>query len=123
MTVTDLFAPYPDYEDKPATALVDLAWNQRESLSRRASAVATLGRRAAADPAALAALESIANDHTMRETRMFHLTSLAWLAVAGLAHGGTPESTAAARRAMAGFTDPDREDLARFLRSGGLSLD
>jgi hypothetical protein len=123
MTVTDLFAPYPDYEDKPAAVLVELVWNQRESLSRRASAVATLGRRSAGDPAAVAALESIASDHTMRETRMFHLTSLAWLAVAGLVHGGTPESVAAARRALAGFTDPDREELARFLRSGGLALD
>jgi hypothetical protein len=49
--VADLFAPYPDYDDIPVRQLVKLVWNQREPLSRRASAVASLGRRSATDPA------------------------------------------------------------------------
>jgi hypothetical protein len=122
MTVTDLFAPYPDYDDKPAAVLVELAWNRRESLSKRAIAVASLGRRSASDGAVVEALEAIATDPAMRETRMFHLTSLAYLAIAGLIHGGTPGSVAAARRAAAGFTQTDREGLESFLHSGGLAL-
>jgi hypothetical protein len=122
VTVADLFAPYPGYDDKPVRQLLELAWNQRESLSRRASAVASLGRRTATDPAAVEALESIATDGTMRETRMFHLTSLAYLAVAGLVNGRTEQSVGAARRALAEFDDADRESLMYFLRTGGLPV-
>ncbi len=120
--MADLFAPYPDYDDKPVRQLVEQVWNRREPLFRRASAVASLGRRSATDPAAVEALESIATDGTMRETRMFHLTSLAYLAVAGLVNGRTEQSVGAACRAFAEFDDADRESLVSFLRSGGLPV-
>ncbi len=120
--MADLFMRYPDYDDKPVRQLLELVWNQREPLSRRASAVASLGRRSATDPAAVEALESIATDGMMRETRMFHLTSLAYLAVAGLVSGRTEQSVGAARRVLGEFDDAAWESLVYFLRTGGLPV-
>lgn len=121
--MTELFAPYPQHDGQPVAVLVELVRADRESLTTRASAVAALGRRTADDLDAVAALEAIAADDALRATRMFHLTSLAWLAVAGLANGASIHSTAAARRALARFDEPERSDIDRFLRSGGFAVD
>lgn len=120
--MSELFDPDVEYDVRPTGALVDLAYTSHTPIGARARAVTALGRRAS-DADVADTLAAMARDESMRETRMFELVSLAYLAVAGLAHAGTTPALAAARNAVADFPAGDRDSLLSFLRSGDLAVD
>lgn len=117
----DLFDPDAEYDARPSSELLDLAYSTRRPIGTRARAVTALGRRAA-DRDVVDRLAAIGHDEAMQEARMFELVSLAYLAVAGLAHAGSAEALRAARDVLADLPTDDRTSLLAFLRSGDLSL-
>ncbi len=114
----ELFDEDPAYDSRSTQELLALASDGRQPVPARGRAVTALGRRAKQDANLVPVLKRLASDTELQKKRMFRLVSLAYLAVAGLAHVASEESLAAAAEVASGLTSEDRDSLMRFLRSG-----
>jgi hypothetical protein len=73
--------PQPAVGEMSVPELTDLAQSRHPN---RGKAVFELARRAGADDAAVTALGALSRLSMLREDRLFHLVSQAWMAIIGL---------------------------------------
>ncbi|MEV0460778.1 hypothetical protein [Catellatospora methionotrophica] len=82
----------------------------------RRAALLELIDRARTDAHLVQPLADLAEDPRLREDRLFHLVSMAWVAIIGLLGIETRGSRAAASRAFAALDARDQELLLGYLR-------